>query len=162
MDPNDLDELVAHRVVRRWLPARVRHDDSSLLAAFAALPFLRQSATALPVLLATSVATMNCTGTDFGRNSLARPRSRPAHAPKPLPRSPNRTRLTFKFDTHRWPDKLGVVQRTIADFRDALRGWIDANRQLPTAPQHRRGAADMQKRLRPLQKSVLILPAKGP
>jgi len=69
MDPNDLDELVAHRVVRRWLPARVRHDDSSLLAAFAALPFLRQSATALPVLLATSVATMNCTGTDFGRNS---------------------------------------------------------------------------------------------
>jgi hypothetical protein len=35
--------------VLRWLPAHVRHD-SSILAAFEALPFSRQSATARPVL----------------------------------------------------------------------------------------------------------------
>jgi len=40
-------------------------DDSSGLAAFESLPFSRQSAKAL----ATSVAIMNRTGTDLGRNS---------------------------------------------------------------------------------------------
>ena len=69
--PNRFPRALAERALVRSEIAspRVRHDNSNLFAAFEALPFSRQFGNCYDNALATSVATRNCTGTDFGRNS---------------------------------------------------------------------------------------------